>query len=231
MNNFNQLEENLGVKFADKNLLEKALTHRSFLNETQEKNLTSNERLEFLGDAVLSLTVSTYLYEKYPQLPEGDLTNLRASLVRTQTLAKVAENLNLGNYLFLSKGEEEGNGRRNLSLLADSFEALIAAIFLDQGLSEAEKFVQRNLLPILSEIIENKSYKDSKSLFQERVQAERKTSPTYKVLSSDGPDHHKIFTVGAFAGDLKLGEGMGHSKQEAEEKAAKDALEKMDLIE
>lgn len=221
------LEEKLGIVFNNKGLLERALTHRSYLNESLNKNLISNERLEFLGDAVLSLIVSQFLYREFGHLAEGDLTNLRASLVKTQTLAKVAEKLGLGKYLFLSRGEEEGGGRENLSLLADTFEALIGAIFIDKGLDVTCKFVSDNLFPFLSEIIKNRALRDYKSLLQEKIQAKEKVSPTYKVLRTTGPDHRRVFTIGVFLAGKNLGRGSGHSKQEAEQAAAKIALESL----
>lgn len=225
--NLSTLETNLGVKFKVKRLLEESLTHRSYLNENQDKKLISNERLEFLGDAVLSLIVSNFLYQRFAHAPEGDLTNFRASLVRTKTLAKVAQKLELGEYLLLSRGEEEGRGRENPGILADSFEALVGAIFIDRGLTTATSFVSRHLFPVLSEIIENKAFRDYKSLLQENMQAKDKVSPIYKVIKTTGPDHNRIFTVGVYSIGKKLGIGRGRSKQEAEQEAAKVALEKL----
>ncbi|MBI4999443.1 ribonuclease III [Candidatus Gottesmanbacteria bacterium] len=225
--NLSNLEENLGLKFKDRRLLEQALTHRSYLNENKDKKLVSNERLEFLGDAVLSLIVSNFLYQKFSSSAEGDLTNFRASLVKTPTLAKIAQKIELGKCLFLSRGEEEGGGRENPGILADSLEALIGAIFLDNGLAKTTGFVTTHLLPVLSEVIESKTLKDFKSLLQEKTQAKDKTSPTYKVLKVVGPDHNRIFTIGVFLNAKKLGVGTGRSKQEAEQEAAKAALEKL----
>jgi len=219
------LEIILEIKFNDKQLLRQALTHRSYLNESLNKKITSNERLEFLGDAVLSIIVSNFLYQKFDRLPEGDLTNFRASLVKTQTLARISQKLNLGEYLLLSRGEEEEGGRNNQGILADAFEALIGAIFIDSGLVVTTNFVTCHLIPVLPEIIKNKEFRDFKSLLQEKIQAEKKASPTYKVLKETGPDHQRVFMVGAFSDRKKLGTGSGHSKQEAEQEAAKAALE------
>lgn len=224
------LEVRLGCEFKDKNLLEQALTHRSYLNEAQEQNLVSNERLEFLGDAILSLIVSQFLYQTYNKLAEGDLTNLRAALVKTQTLTKVSRDLNLGDYLLLSRGEEEEGGRKNPGILADTFESLIGAIFIDQGLTTAANLISRYLFPLLPEIIKSRTFKDFKSFLQEKIQATSKSSPIYKVLQTTGPDHKRIFTVGVFIAKEKLGVGGGHSKQEAEQEAAKDALEKLHYL-
>lgn len=224
------LETILGIKFKNKRLLCQALTHRSYLNENQDKKLTSNERLEFLGDTVLSLIVSNFLYQKFGKFSEGDLTNFRASLVKTTTLARISRKLGLGKYLLLSRGEEEGGGRENPGILADSFEAFVGAIFIDRGLAATTDFVSRHLFPILSEIIENKAFRDFKSLLQENVQAAGKNPPTYKVLKMAGPDHSRIFTVEVSSGDKKLGRGSGHSKQEAEQEAARSALEKLGYL-
>lgn len=225
MINLTKLEKNLGLTFNHQELLKTALTHRSCLNETKEKELQSNERLEFLGDAVLSLVVSKFLYEKFSTVGEGDLTNYRASLVKGKALAKVAIEIGLGSYLLLSRGEEEENGRQNPGLLADALEALIGAIFIDQGLESASSFISRHLLPLLPAIIASGTFRDHKSLLQENVQAKLKAAPAYKVLVMSGPDHERVFTVGVFLGTKKLGEGKGRSKQEAEREAARVALE------
>lgn len=227
--NLSNFEESLGIAFRDKNLLEQALTHRSYLNENRDRPLVSNERLEFLGDAVLSIIVSNFLFQKFGQSSEGDLTSLRSALVKTQTLAKVAKNLHLGEYLLLSRGEEEGGGRKNPAILADAFEALIGSIFLDGGLDKTSIFLANNLLPLLPEIMKSRLLKDYKSLFQEKLQATKRISPTYKVLKTTGPAHDRIFTIGVF-GEKKLGQGQGHSKQEAEQEAARAALEKLGYL-
>lgn len=224
------LEKKLQIKFQNLALLKNALVHRSYLNEKQEKNLESNERLEFLGDSVLSLVTSQYLYQKYPHDPEGVLTNYRSSLVKTQTLAKVAKTLELGQFLFLSKGEEESGGRENLSLLADTLEAVIGAIYLDRGFNSCQNFISLFLFPLLSEIIQKGEYRDYKSSLQEYLQSKGKTSPLYKVLQTFGPEHAKTFIVVVSSQKENLGEGEGHSKQIAQQEAAKAALEKFGLL-
>jgi len=210
-------------KFKNKQLFEQSFVHRSFLNETKKK-LSSNERLEFLGDSVISFIVSQHLYNKYPNFDEGILTNLRSLLVNTKSLALCAKELNFGSYMLLSKGEEESRGRQNQSLLADSFEAFIGALFLDQGTEVVSDFLNQVLLPKADLYVKNKAFKDPKSLLQEKVQSQKQTSPLYKVISEQGPAHAKIFTVGAYVNKVLLGKGEGKSKQEAEESAAKEAL-------
>lgn len=209
--------------FKNKKLLEQAFTHRSYLNETKEK-LSSNERLEFLGDSILSFVVSDYLYKKYPQFNEGILTNIRSLLVNTKSLALIAKELEFGNLLKLSKGEQESKGSQNQSLLADCFESFIGALYLDQGIETVTIFLQDALLFKTEDIIKNKSFKDPKSLLQEYVQAKRQNSPMYKVLGESGPAHAKKFTIGAYVGNGLIGEGSGNSKREAEENAAAAAL-------
>ena len=220
-----KLEAKLKITFKNKRLLKQALTHRSYLNEHPKLKLVSNERLEFLGDAILEFIISKTLYLKYPELPEGVLTAMRSRVVCTESLAKLGKKLKLGQFLFLSKGEEASGGRENKSLLANTFEALIGAIFLDKGLKTTENFIEKKFSHIINQL--NRSQlKDAKSLLQEKVREEKKVTPTYKILAEEGPDHNKIFTVGVFAGSKKLGQGKGSSKQEAEEKAAQIALEK-----
>ncbi len=224
---FDYLQQTIGVTFKDQNLLKSAFYHRSYLNEDRTIK-KSNERLEFLGDAVLSLLTSHFLYETYPENPEGTLTNIRSSLVKTKSLCDVSRELGLGDLLFLSKGEEESGGRKNPSLLADTFEALLGAIFLDQGLEVAKKFLEAHLFVRVTEIIKNKSYIDFKSSLQEIIQDQTRISPIYRVTKSEGPDHAKTFWVDVVAGTKNvLGSGVGKSKQEAESDAAKNALEKM----
>jgi ribonuclease III len=223
---FSDLQEKLKVTFRDQNLLKLAFVHRSYLNEDR-KTRVSNERLEFLGDAVLSFLTSHYLYETYPQYPEGILTNIRSGLVKTKTLAECSQKLELGQLLFLSRGEEDSGGRHNQSLLADCFEALLGAMFLDQGIDVCRIFLTEQLFPEAKSIVENKSYIDFKSKLQEIVQETTKISPIYRVTKSEGPDHAKIFWMDVVVEDNILGSGMGKSKQEAEQSAAADALEKM----
>jgi ribonuclease-3 len=212
-------------KFKNENLLEQAFTHRSYLNESKKK-LESNERLEFLGDSVVSFIVSSFLYKEYPQFNEGALTNLRSLLVNTKSLAQISRELNFGDKLKLSKGEEESKGRQNQSLLADCFEAFVGALFLDQGAKAVEDFLKQVLLPKAIELTKNSTLKDPKSLLQEYVQAKKQGSPNYKVLSEAGPSHAKTFRVGVYMAENLLGTGEGKSKQEAEEAAAKEALER-----
>ena len=212
--------------FINQQLLEQAFTHRSYLNEIKSKE-PSNERLEFLGDSILSFVVSDYFYRKYEEFNEGTMTNLRSQLVNTRSLAETADELGFGKLLKLSRGEEESQGRQNQSLLADSYEAFIGALFLDQGLEAAAKFITETLLPKATIIVEKKDFKDPKSLFQEYIQGHAHAAPNYKVLFEEGPSHAKIFTVGVYVKDQLMGQGVGKSKQEAEENAAKQALEKI----
>lgn len=212
-------------KFTNQKLFEQAFTHRSFLNEAKEK-VDSNERLEFLGDSILSFVVSQELFKTYPEFDEGILTNLRSLLVNTKILAETARDLGFGQHLRLSKGEEEAKGRENQSLLADSFEAFIGALFVDQGLTVVSDFIAINLFPKMREIVKTRQFKDPKSLFQEQTQSFHHTSPVYKVIEETGPSHAKIFTVGVYVKDILWGQGKGKSKQAAEEMAAQEALEK-----
>lgn len=200
-----------------------AFTHRSYLNETDEK-IQSNERLEFLGDSILSFLISAYLYEKRGADTEGELTNLRSYIVKTSSLAQASQKLNLGTYLRLSKGEAASGGRENTQLLANTYEALLGAIFLDQGLAGAKDFVRNTLIPFFEEEIKSGPPKDAKSVLQELSQYKMKESPRYKILVTSGPDHAKKFTVGVYLKGEKIGEGEGFSKQTAEEQAAHDAL-------
>lgn len=211
-------------KFKNKKLFLQAFTHRSFLNEAKEK-MESNERLEFLGDSILSFVVSEFLFKTYPHFPEGTLTNLRSRLVNTKTLAQVAKELDFGDLLQLSKGEEESKGRQNQSLLADCFEAFIGALYLDGGIQEVSAFLAEVLLPSAAEFVQKKSFKDAKSLLQEYVQGKKRGSPLYKVLSEEGPAHLRIFTVGVYVQSKLIAQGKGNSKQEAEKQAAELALE------
>lgn len=218
------LIQKLQIPIKNPQKLGQAFIHRSYLNESRSTK-TSNERLEFLGDSILSFLVSEYLYKKYPDLSEGELTNLRSSVVKTSTLATVAKELNLGQFLSLSRGEEESGGRNNPSILADTFEAFLGTIFLAGGIESAAKILEEFLFPMFTKILTEKTYKDAKSIFQELVQEETRVSPVYKVLSEKGPDHAKEFTVGVYVGNRLYGTGTGHSKQEGEMRAAKSALE------
>jgi len=213
-------------KFKNQQLLENAFIHRSYLNESKSQ-LESNERLEFLGDSILSFIVSEHLFATYPDFDEGILTNLRSLVVNTKSLAKSAESLDFGKHLQLSRGEEESNGRYNESILANTFEAFIGALFLDQGIDIVRDFLNSVIIPKIDEYVQKKEFKDPKSLLQEHVQAKKQNSPVYKVLNETGPAHAKTFTIGVFVEDQQLGTGTGHSKQEGEELAAKEALEKI----
>ena len=223
---FKTLQLTIGITFKNQELLKQAFYHRSFLNEAKHIK-ESNERLEFLGDSILSFLSSHYLYQHYPHYPEGTLTNIRSSIVKTQSLGQVAKNLSFGELLFLSKGEEEGGGRNNISLLADSFEAFLGALFLDQGLEKAQAFLTAYLFSNIAAIINNKSYIDFKSYLQELVQETHKISPTYVVVKTEGPDHDRTFWIEVSIGKKLLGSGIGKSKQEGEQQAAQNALEKM----
>ncbi len=223
---FDGLLKDLGIVFNNPQLLKTAFTHRSFLNESKER-VESNERLEFLGDSVLSFIISSYLYNLRPADSEGVLTNLRSYIVKTQSLAASAKKLKLGSYLRLSKGEELSGGRLNTQLMANTFEAFLGAVYMDQGIEAATKLVFDVLLPAFAEELEKGPPKDAKSELQEKVQEQTKESPHYKILSSTGPDHAKQFKVGVFINGKKIGEGSGHSKQIAEEEAASEALRKI----
>lgn len=219
----------LKAGWLNKKIFQTAFTHRSYLNEVEEK-IESNERLEFLGDAVLSLITSAFLYQTRPGDSEGELTSLRSYIVKTPSLALASKNLGLGKYLKMSKGEELSGGRDNPQLLANTYEALLGAIFIDQGIKTAEEFVQKTLIPLFKEAIKTGPPKDAKSLLQELAQERFKQSPAYRILYTKGPDHAKEFTVGVFLKDKQIGQGTGSSKQEAEEKAAKQALQSKGLL-
>lgn len=207
-------------------LLESAFVHRSYLNE-QEEIKESNERLEFLGDAVLEFVTSEHLYQTHPKEPEGRLTAYRSALVKTETLAEAAKKLEFGQRLKLSRGEEESGGRESKYLLANTFEAYLGALYLERGIESCRSFLKENLLPKLKEIVETGAYKDEKSLLQEIAQEKLDFTPVYKVLEEHGPDHDKIFRVGVCIEDRQEGVGEGSSKQRAEVEAAKDALERL----
>ncbi|OGY43473.1 MAG: ribonuclease III [Candidatus Buchananbacteria bacterium RIFCSPHIGHO2_02_FULL_40_13] len=219
-----KLEQNIGVKFKNQDGLIQAIVHRSYINEHPEFKLDHNERLEFLGDAVLELIVTEYLYDKYPN-PEGELTNWRASLVNGDNLAKISKNLEIDEFLMMSKGESrDKNSKARQYILANALEAIIGAIYLDQGLKIAKKFITLNILRDLEEIIAKKLYIDAKSDFQEKAQEKIGITPTYKILASAGPDHAKVFKVGVYLSKKLIATGTGTSKQEAQTEAAKKAL-------
>lgn len=224
MKDFSILEKKLDLEFKDKNLLLQAFAHRSYLNENPDFPLGHNERLEFLGDAVMELIVTEYLYKKYPDKPEGELTNWRAALVNAKMMALVAEEIGLNDFLLLSRGEAKEMGKARQYILANTIEALIGAMYLDSGYTVAEKFIKKYLTTRLAEVISSGSYKDAKSKFQEDAQDKTGITPFYKVIKEHGPDHKKKFTVAVFLNEEKVAEGEGFSKQEAEEEAAKEAL-------
>lgn len=216
------------LKLKDQQLLVTALTHRSALNEKETSGTTaqeSNERLEFLGDAVLELATTEFLFNKFPDEPEGVLTTYRSALVKTGTLATVARGLKLGEQIYMSKGEEATGGRDNDSLLADTLEAVLGALYLDQGYQQVKMFLEKKLFPKFQEIKENKLYRDPKSLFQEHVQSKGMATPTYEVIKEIGPDHNKEFTVNVLVAGKIMGTGKGKSKQLAQQAAAKKALQ------
>jgi ribonuclease III len=218
-------EEKIDVVFTNKDLLKQVFVHRSYLNEHKSFPLDHNERLEFLGDAVLELVVTEFLYTTFPN-PEGDLTNWRSALVRGEMLAELANRLKMDDYLYLSHGEQQSQGKSRNLILANAFEALIGAIYLEHGYSAAQGFIQRELLPELKRIREFELHIDAKSRFQELIQERTSVTPTYTVLKESGPDHNKEFTVGVYVGEELRGQGSGSSKQRAEQAAAQAALER-----
>src|SRR3989344_8351052 len=205
MKPLSQLEKKIGIVFKNKKLLQNAFIHRSYLNENKDSAFTSNEKLEFLGDSVLSLITSVYLYERYPQLHEGDYTEIKSAVVKTGSLADAAQSLNLGKYLYLSKGEDAGGGRTNRNILADCFEALIAVIFIDRGFKNAYSFVLDHLFgDKLDTLVKNKGYVSSKSALQEYSQAKHKAVPEYRIVSESGPEHKRTFVVAVFMNAKKI---------------------------
>lgn len=223
MKELSKLEDKLEIKFKSKDLLQQALVHRSFLNENPDFGLEHNERLEFLGDAVLELIVTEYLYRNYPN-PEGELTNWRAALVNAKKLAEVAEKLELNDFMMLSRGEAKDTGRARQYILANALEALIGAIYMDQGIEPVKNLVEKHILSELPQILKVGAYRDAKSLFQEEAQDRVGITPSYEVLSEWGPDHAKHFKVGVYLDEELVAEGEGVSKQEAQQKAAEAAL-------
>ena len=222
-----KLEEKIGVDFKNKALLLEALTHRSYLNENPGVKTGNNERLEYLGDAVLELAVSEHLYKNYPDYQEGWLTSIRAALVNYQMLARIAREIFLEEHILLSRGETKDTGKAREVIMANAFEALVGAIYLDQDFSVTKTFIEESVLSHLPEVIEKGLYRDPKSLLQEIVQERLKLTPTYKILKEEGPDHNKKFEVGVFFGDELIKKGVGSSKQEAEVNAAEVALRAM----
>jgi ribonuclease-3 len=222
-----QFAATLGLKFKDAELLTQAFTHRSYLNEHPELARGHNERLEFLGDAVLELAVTEYLYRRYPEKAEGELTVKRAALVNTEVLGAVGEALGLNEHLRLSRGESKDTGRARQVILANTLESFLGAVFLDRGYEAVKSFLERELFPRAEVILAENTWPDAKSLFQERAQAERGVTPSYQVLSQLGPDHDKLFKVGVYLGEAEIAQGEGSSKQRAEVEAAKAALERL----
>jgi len=221
-----KLEKKIGIKFKNQDLLRTAFVHRSYLNEHKDSGWEHNERVEFLGDAVLELVATEYLYSHFPN-PEGDLTNWRSALVKGETLSKIARELGLGDYLYLSKGEEHSGGREKDYLLANVFEALIGVTYLQHGYAKAQKFIEKFLLGHLEGILKKGEHIDAKSRLQELAQERVMVTPSYQLIHDEGPDHDKTFTMGAYIGDRIVGKGNGGNKQAAEQKAAEDALKRL----
>ncbi|MES2214195.1 MAG: ribonuclease III [Patescibacteria group bacterium] len=221
---FTKFEDRAGIAFTNKALLKQAFTHRSYINENRASGLGDNERLEFLGDAVLELVTTEYLFNTFPDKSEGEMTSLRSALVNADTCALVAQNLGANDFLLLSKGESKDTGRARQYILANTLEAIIGAIYMDQGFEEAKKFILAHITPLTDEIVKKGAWIDAKSLFQEKAQEHEGSTPSYKTIRESGPDHDKKFTVGVYVGTELMGQGSGNSKQDAEQEAAKNAL-------
>lgn len=226
MKDFSSFEQTIGVQFNDADLLRQAFTHRSYLNEHRGEVQGHNERLEFLGDAVLELIATHFLYERFPDKSEGELTAYRAALVNAVTCAEVAQALKMNDFLLLSRGEAKDTGRARNILLANAFEALVGALYIDQGYEATREFIGKHLFPKIDEIVRGRLWQDAKSALQEKAQEAEGTTPHYTVLKETGPDHDKQFVVGVYVKDMLLAEGSGKSKQEAEQQAAREALDK-----
>jgi len=224
MKDFTQFEKRTGVTFKNPDLLKQAFTHRSYLNEHSTQNIAHNERLEFLGDAVLELIITEYLYEKYPEKNEGDLTSYRSALVNAVTLSEVARTLGMNDFMLLSRGESKDTGRARQIILANAIEAFIGALYQDQGYEVTQTFIGKHIFHLIDEIVANRKWIDSKSLFQEKAQEIAGVTPSYETVKEAGPDHDKKFTVAVFIGPEKIAEGEGKSKQEAEQEAARLGL-------
>lgn len=222
---FAALEKLIGVAFKNKEYLLSAMTHRSYLNEHKEATQDHNERLEFLGDAVLELVITDFLFTKYPDKPEGELTAVRAALVNTNSLAEASTKIGLNDYLLLSKGEAKDTGRARVYILANAFESVAGALYLDQGYETAKDFIGRQLFSLTDKIVDKRLWQDPKSRFQELAQEHAGVTPSYETISQTGPDHDRVFTVGVFLGEKKIAEGTGRAKQEAEQEAALKAME------
>lgn len=217
------IEAILELKFDNEELYREAFTHRSYINEHKKHQINHNERLEFLGDAVLELVVTDYLFRNFDN-PEGEMTAWRSALVKTESLADVAERLDIGQYLLMSRGEAKSGGRTRMALLANMVEAIIGAIYMDKGYDAAAAFIAKHIISQLEQILENGSYIDAKSRFQELAQEKDGVTPHYELLSEEGPDHEKIFTIGVYIGTKLCGKGQGNSKQNAQQAAATEAL-------
>ena len=228
INDLGKLQKRLGVKFKNEGFLKQSLVHRSYLNEHPDFNVGHNERLEFLGDAVLEIVVTEFLYLHFTETPEGDLTNWRASLVNAKMLYEVARELGIEECLYLSKGESRDKDKKSRQfILANAVEAVIGAMYLDQGIETAKKFISQNVISKLDDILRNQSYLDPKSRFQEKAQEIRGITPHYQILDEKGPDHAKIFTVGLYLAEDLVTTGEGSSKQEAQVDAAAKGIKKM----
>jgi len=225
MNEFHSFEEKLNISFKNKSLLQQAFIHRSYVNEHKGDTIEHNERLEFLGDAVLELVVTTHLYSLYKNKAEGELTAIRSALVNTVMLSSVAQGLGMNDYLMLSKGEAKDEGRARQYILANTFEAFVGAFYLDQGYDAARGFIEAHILSKTKDVVEKQLWLDSKSHFQEKSQEKMSVTPRYEVLGEEGPDHDKKFIVGVFLNDKQIASGDGASKQDAEQSAARAALE------
>ena len=219
---YEALEETLGIHFENPSLLQQALTHRSFIYETAGEGLSSNERLEFLGDSILAFISADYLYRAFPDLSEGELSDVRAALVRRETLATFAQEMNLGNFLLMGKGEQSSGVTQRV--LASAFEAVLGAIYLDQGIKSVQLFLMPGLEPLAQNIVSKRLFKDQKSLFQEQAQAHVGITPTYRLVNQEGPSHNREFTVEVLLGEEVAGQGQGRNKQAAEQEAARAAL-------
>jgi ribonuclease-3 len=222
-----KFQAHIGLHFLDPKILRRALTHRSFVNE-REETLGDNERLEFLGDAILDFVVGDMLYRRFADMPEGELTQLRAALVRTDSLAILASDIQLGEFLFIGKGEENSGGRKRINNLCRGFEALIGGIYMDRGLEAVREFVLPRLNSFLEYVIANDLHKDARSILQERSQADIHVTPVYRMVDANGPDHEREFSLEVIVGDIVLGQGMGSSKRIAAQAAARDALKHLD---
>jgi ribonuclease-3 len=223
---YEKFSQHIGVVFNDLNLLREAFTHRSYLNEHRGTGMRHNERLEFLGDAVLELVMTEYLFAKYPDEPEGKLTAYRSALVNTNSISDAASDWGMNDYLLLSRGEAKDTGRARQYILANAFEAVIGAIFLDQGYAKAKEFIATSLFDRLDDVVGKRLWQDAKSKFQEEAQERMGITPNYEVVKETGPDHDKSFEVGVYIGDDLVAKGSGRSKQDAEQAAAQEGLVK-----